>query len=1667
MQGLFSREIGNGARIARIPVSIVAVMVLLFSMISGTYLYGLDMNRMKDAEPKLNSEVDQAAKIAAEDIEDQAYYIAEKVIQDAFENNVLSPGDGLQDDLEQLNPEFQKRYDDYLEETFERMDHDRQFRIAILDHLVFIVFEEKHTVEFFDQYGTSQAWSPTSPSYVSSEQNTALAGNNALTDKTVYFRVVGKVRFELRHLQSGHTFEKEQVFDRNSYIPLPLLKTSFDGMQAAFNSTFGEGVRIVRYILTMLTYYRILMGYCDGKYTQTGAGFKPIADVLTQEDIKLALYLAVLLEEARRLRDHDYRTSGEDQTPIQVDSSKFPSRGGQAVQSLMENYCNYGIVDGADLFALYDSLFKDEKFDVGGVFGQAIYGFADKFEFDLLRLFWPQDIWGTAASWEDPTLYEPLTKNPPGSNNPKKYWDAIYDMGEGKAKNMLLAWLWFWNEAFALPHSIPTFPADEEDGRASIEAQKQDVTYVSMPNWCCIIIPCIITPYFECCSMECIGSCDECGGCPGPQCLIIPSWISGTYTLFSTYGTQDGTAQYWWLKFYPDPASKQNINGKSVQTELLMLGESSAPNMRPLPFIMKCWSTDEGESGGGGCDEEEAWDYLPDMEYKYYMVYESLIKKHAKSASTAYRDTLYYIMESINMSVKRRDDLPATPIGLMDDMAKDASQNIGQVAAKGSLVDGSINPKDQSSLLKEGLTDARDLIYIPDGLNKFKSRANSEKDNYWEEGAYHEGDYSSYSDWPKGVSYGPPKAKSNGEQGANFLWRACAESADLCFELFWTFMKSSDFNQLTWGDDYIDAFPATTQFKQQMDDGYNDHEEYAGKTDYFNWKYDALRDCFHRAMTNVYNHIDEFHSCNYDCDDANDDGKDYWSQSGECQFCCAGIQKWEWDTIPLIAWASYGDGTTLWKHVKSSIQDAVKTVLDQIHHTDDCWDEEGAQHYVEQHLDPNAEGVLGGYNGHNVDQNYQLWASDSFETFVDDGAQGDANGAMVGRTVKHDIDRLSGNFNNNEWWLDKLIREKMFNHLFDAVDTTNDIIFQVTNESRRPGLGSGEKYDLWEGELNAATYNKTVMNETTLVFGQDDVDTSSLGNYIWVSDEANTEIKGYHIADAQDDFRAWTQESRVYNEATPSHQNLAEAPYLTRWEVKFKASVNIHERTLRYSVPSSGEHVYTWHNDTVYIKGEFPIDVYTGWNLTGIYYPKCRGYFEEKNGLKLRDKDTKSSPFFISTEFENLVNGAKVATDWSLDCYYKVQDYACNLLNEMIEKDLNYSKSISDGIKMLMDSLKSALSSNYGSTMMNYKNALKTAASGYINIDTEGLRINDLPFFDLGIEQWRILKGSSAQLQIRINQSSNFDFTFEYTQNNVKLTKGWMKFWNFSAGDYSGTEITFDGAQKKFKYQGYYNMWGDYFRFELEAPKRVQRDYATTFDPSGGKAIYLPALNASLNVEIGIFGFSNSGSAFTNPINVGTARYNGQPYRGNTAEHVVTIAKAGLGNLLDSSSEGSLAGSDRCGIYLDITGFPNEPNKRMRFTVMFKENLLESSTTDYAKARWQFVIWAQNNMREIVYNLGESEAPQEMYANLPWKPSEKMYQHVFIRIDNYTSSSEPDVYMESNAAGTMSALEFITSDWDNSDSQAYQRMTEIEFGTYTTDWQLQGTIYRTLTVPTV
>ncbi|MEM2899815.1 MAG: hypothetical protein QXT63_03415, partial [Thermoplasmata archaeon] len=280
------------------------------------------------------------------------------------------------------------------------------------------------------------------------------------------------------------------------------------------------------------------------------------------------------------------------------------------------------------------------------------------------------------------------------------------------------------------------------------------------------------------------------------------------------------------------------------------------------------------------------------------------------------------------------------------------------------------------------------------------------------------------------------------------------------------------------------------------------------------------------------------------------------------------------------------------------------------------------------------------------------------------------------------------------------------------------------------------------------------------------------------------------------------------------------------------------------------------------------------------------------------------------------------------------------------------------------------------------------------------------------------------------------------TQSNVKLTKGWMKFWNFSAGDYAGTEITFDGNAKKFKYHGYWDMWGKYFKFELEAPKKVQRDSATTFDPTGGgKVVYFPALNESVKIEIGIFGFSNSGSAFTNPVNLATAKYNGQSYKGNSPEHVITIAKRALGNLLDSSSYGSLAGSDSCGIYFDLTGFKDDPNKHIRFTVMFKENLLEPSPADFAKARWQFVIWAQNNMREIVYNLGESEAPQEIYASLPWKPSEKMYQHVFIRLDNYTvSSTIPDIYVEANTAGTMSALEFVTADWDHGTSQNYPRM---------------------------
>jgi len=109
-----------------------------------------------------------------------------------------------------------------------------------------------------------------------------------------------------------------------------------------------------------------------------------------------------------------------------------------AEEFIVDKYVNNGTIDAADIFFLWN--LTDQNFSVGKVLGQSIYGYADRFVYELLMLFWGNP---SSEYFCDPTLKEPITN-----------WTEVRNKGEEWAKQMLWIYLDKWRKWLDIPLNI-------------------------------------------------------------------------------------------------------------------------------------------------------------------------------------------------------------------------------------------------------------------------------------------------------------------------------------------------------------------------------------------------------------------------------------------------------------------------------------------------------------------------------------------------------------------------------------------------------------------------------------------------------------------------------------------------------------------------------------------------------------------------------------------------------------------------------------------------------------------------------------------------------------------------------------------------------------------------------------------------------------------------------------------------------------------------------------------------------------------------------------------------------------------------------------------------------------------------------------------------------------
>ncbi len=815
---------------ARVPFSIVAVLVLIMSVASGAYITQVDQQRSLTTIQKPAEDLEKAAKDLGLDIQAQAYYIAENVIKEYFVENGNRPPE-----FEKINPETQQRFYDYLDDTVDNMEvgTNNIFRVDVQTKLIFVMAEQQTTTDVYETSEQVNRWPTPYAINVPSgtmELDTARSDVYGETHDVFYMRVVGEVSFTLTSKISGAQYTKILIFDKNIYIPLPLLKTAFDDFQTNSLGDMTDVGRMVRYVVQTLAQYRALLGIGCKKYNSLYDG-KSIKEVIKPVDVEFAIKLAILLEQVRRYRTYADTTSSSDYW-ISSELLKTVEGAGRSINSLINSYVKTGFIDAADLFALYTSMDGTEgEIDTAAVLGNAIYEFGDKFIIDLMKIFWPFD-------WVDPMLKENFVN-----------WDMVKNLRKEQVQYGVL--LTGWVEKFLEWLNLPKFLSNHKetaqmqklwpwgmglwfdkgaatggDGDVSIDDPKpQGYTYnETSGEW-------EDEEGGTGSQDDVIGSAEEDLGSQIPDLTQMGARVGlawGFYCLFSDRQNKmdKSSDPRPWSMYIHTVRTADLIIGRMAYTEIPFLGgdersyykeektinvpilsDISLSAYRPEPYRISYQNVFNFSDRQGipGVDLEPwwgpndnqwstGWDFIPPVTHEYYVVKESLVAKHAKSKALdytdAYYDTIEYILTALADSVTGDGQL-------LDSMGTKLQGESGTYKSSIDEVYDIEGVSDEDSLLDEGIDNLMTKTQNI-GYNKCFSTLISKEDAYTSE------------QWFK---------DSTNKPGGK-LYDVIKETMDLIFEAFDTIEQSSNQEVKMIGLGFINGFAGLSKAQYNLWDPY-------------------------------------------------------------------------------------------------------------------------------------------------------------------------------------------------------------------------------------------------------------------------------------------------------------------------------------------------------------------------------------------------------------------------------------------------------------------------------------------------------------------------------------------------------------------------------------------------------------------------------------------------------------------------------------------------------------------------------------------------------------------------------------------------------------------------------------------------------------------------------
>jgi len=1503
-----------------------------------SFMLGQDEEYSKEKTKESSRITSDYQDLSALDLETKLYYIMHDVLR---ERMTVPPGNDTKE-LDMIDEMVRNRMSELISEEYPRTEGI--FNIQILEWDVQVLLDEMNTSALLKEASTTEC----GRTYVMdnstlAELETAAPPFVQATSKAVYFRLVGHVKYRIHNMDEDITIEKYSTFNKNVYSPLPLMKNLAARFQSDSSGEFSSMGRMIRYMITTLAQYRVLCGYAGGGYGGPNDG-KQITDVITKEDVEIAVNLALLLTQAGYYRNFD-REAAREQT-----ASNDPDRD---IEKLMDNYVNNGSIDPADLIALYNDL-ENLSVDPGRIFAQSVYSFADRFVWELLELFWGEE-WDPEGdgTWDnevyfDPTLDEPIVD-----------WEEI----EGKSdiedwcRDRLWRWLGIFGEWLGLT-------MDEKSAGIPIQSRTNYNIYIEP-------IHDHITKYKI--TGEGVGA---------------KTWdIDGNYYLFG-HETDPATGfhlgEYWSIETYIKDV------GETVDARYLILGEQGSAGEqdfdgRPYTFKIKC------DDVGEWCPT------IGEKTYEYYVVKKTLIEKHREYLGIGgpYYNTFRFIVDVLTRSMKQQpsdiDEINSK--GMLDYAAYDTKTHFGERDCEMT-----INPKDTVTILSD---ESRKIITedgcaINDAIIEFINYASGQKETWFQQGAY-----------INDINH--PDADDSSEY---FLYDLIKETTDLWYEMIVNLYDGGqrnfddNVNPPTGADwpNYNDWPNSELPLEEQTSKHETvDSSQLAGS---FKFKNDALRDAYHRVMEVVKTRDQHFEFAITHWDDLNTDPAispaDPLSVVTEIVMIegvpipvpihnndgAANDYEIVWglnplDSLPVTARNKWTD-KNIWLHVRDGFVSGIP----------ESADDTGIKDEVEAilgHTEPPDGGLL---NDITQEMNENLDSTTDEGTYGSSGNSYDFNGDFydfakvnIGKEFLSE-NALWDQVSKENGWLAQIIKTETLDRLDDNLDVFN-IPFTSASRMNVP-------WEFWHGDRETALRNGSLFTEE-LVVDQVPNRLTEGGDHLNI--EIKVPINGTHFVDVQDlEFP------------------MSKDCFSSVWLVNITADAQYKIRNSRLSSVGTSDHDYFWYNHSVVLDIDFPVPIYSGWDLESgwqtedIDYRMTRRYFQ-----KMKD-DVPADPFFASKALVETVDATRDAADWMLDSKTEAYHFIVNS-PMMGSKEKSFFLS---GLTTVMTRsadprgdeeglLESAASNN------DYINNISQSATKLNELGLSEIKINYFGYDAVYHTATSVLEISRGDLDGGVNDTAlNYMLKFdgdvnfkgeERIQDRVLLNY-------MMAGSPADFSITGELSPYNMRESGLVHN----FSLDTGANLPVRYSAAAAVDN-----LFLPLLGKNATVRIGIISSAPLPDELSNAIG-NTERFGLKEHRGAALTgQCEKYIKYFLGVLYNKYID-TLKVEKFIGISFNVTKTPGINAGYINKT--YGIDLSGLSTTEGEMVLRLFIKHLINNSYYCLKSLMEPSGSPSFFLKMPREVMPYLVHSIYHREDG------GDIWWQGSMAHTMTTTPYMGSPWD-------------------------------------